>query len=53
MKVTIKTNLITLKIEDEITISENGFTKRSLPELEISIKLIINEAIKLHNEIIK
>ncbi len=51
MKVTIKTTLITLEVEDEPKITNDGYTKRSLPELPIAIKSIIDEAIRIHNEV--
>lgn len=51
MKVTIKTTLITLEVEDEPKVTNDGYTKRSLPELPIAIKSIIDEAIRIHNEV--
>ena len=51
MKVTIKTTLITLEVEDEPNVTNDGYTKRSLPELPIAIKSIIDEAIRIHNEV--
>jgi hypothetical protein len=51
MKVTIKTTLITLQVEDEPNVTNDGYTKRSLPELPIAIKSIIDEAIRIHNEV--
>jgi hypothetical protein len=51
MKVTIKTTLITLEVEDEPKITNDGYTKRLLPELPIAVKSIIDEAIRIHNEV--
>ena len=51
MKVLIKTTLITLEVEDEPTITNDGYTKRSLPELPDAITSIIDEAIRIHNEV--
>jgi hypothetical protein len=51
MKVTIKTTLITLEVEDKPKVTNDGYTKRSLPELPIAIKSIINEAIRIHNAV--
>lgn len=50
MKVTINTTLITMSVEDNPSIID-GYTKRTLPELPISIKSIIDEAIRLHNSV--
>ena len=50
MKIQIKTNLIEVNVDDEITLHQS-YTKRSVPELDQAIKIIIDEAIKLHNEV--
>ena len=50
MKITIKTNLIKIEIDDEITL-HNGYTRRELPELPACLKSAIDEAIRLHNEV--
>lgn len=53
MKVTIKTKFITLEIEDEPKLRNDGYTARSLPELPAALKSIIDETIRLHNEVCK
>jgi len=53
MKISIKTSLITLEIEDEPKVTNDGYTKRSLPELPIALKSAIDETIRLHNEVAK
>ena len=50
MKIQIKTNLIEVNVDDEITLHQS-YTKRSVPELDQAIKIIVDEAIKLHNEV--
>lgn len=50
MKIQVKTNLIEVNVDDEITLHQS-YTKRSVPELDQAIKIIIEEAIKLHNEV--
>lgn len=50
MKIQVKTNLIEVNVDDEITLHQS-YTKRSVPELDQAIKIIIDEAIKLHNEV--
>lgn len=51
MKVTIKTTLITLEVEDEPKVTNDGYTKRALPELPFAIKSIIDEVIRIHNDV--
>ncbi len=53
MKIRIKTSLIDLKFEDNPTIGSDNYTKRTLPEFTVSIKSSIDEAIRLHNEVVK
>ena len=50
MKIQIKTNLSEVNVDDEITLHQS-YTKRSVPELDQAIKIIVDEAIKLHNEV--
>lgn len=53
MKISIRTSLITLEIEDEPKVTVDGYIKRSLPELPIALKSAIDETIRLHNEVAK
>lgn len=53
MEIKIKTELISLEIKDEPTITSDGYTKRSLPEVTIALVSAIDEAIRLHNEAAK
>lgn len=53
MKIRIKTTLIEIEIEDEPKIGTDNYTKRSLPELPTCIKSAVDEAIRLHKEILK
>jgi hypothetical protein len=53
MKIRIKTTLIEIEIEDKPKIDSNNYTKRALPELPVCIKLAVDEAIRLHNGIVK
>ena len=53
MKIRIKTTLIEIELEDEPTISSDSYTKRTVPELPVCIKSVIEEAIRLHNEVSK
>lgn len=47
MKIVVKTVLITLEVEDNPLVVDK-YTVRALPEMNISIKSVIDEAIKLH-----
>lgn len=49
MKIRIRTSLVTLEIEDEPTVTNDGYTKRSLPELPAALKAAIDETLRLHN----
>ena len=51
MIIKIKTTLIEIVIEDEPTITSDGYTKRSLPEMPTAIKSAIKSAIRLHKEV--
>lgn len=53
MKILVKTSLITLEIEDDLRITNDGYIKHNVPELPIAIKSIIDEAIRMHNEVAK
>ena len=53
MKIRIKTTLIEMEVEDNPTIGADNYTKRTLPELPKSIKSVIDEAVRLHNEVSK
>lgn len=50
MKISIKTELIDIHIEDQIVL-QDGYTKHPVPETLTFIKSAIEEAIKLHNEV--
>ena len=50
MKLTIKTTLVTIEIEDEPTMS-NGYTRRSVNDVNTILTTAIEDAIKLHTEI--
>ena len=53
MKIKIKTNLIEIEVEDEPKIGSDNYTKRAVPELITSLQQSIEQAIKLHNEVLK
>lgn len=52
MKIHVKTHLVEIQVDDE-PIIEDGYTKRSVPSLNESIKAVITEAARLHNEVAK
>lgn len=51
MKIRIKTPLIEIEITDNPTITDDGYTKRSMPEFPSCIKSAVMEAINLHNAV--
>jgi hypothetical protein len=51
MLIKIKTTLIILEVSDEPNITNDGYTKHSVPELPTAIKAAIDEAIRLHNAV--
>lgn len=51
MVVKIKTELIEIIIEDSSAISSPSYTKISTSELPRALKAIIDEAVRLHNEV--
>lgn len=53
MTIKIKTSLITLEINDEPFDCSNLFPRHSVPEISSAIKIVVDEAIKLHNEVKK
>ena len=53
MKIHIKTPLITLNIEDEVTIHHDGYIKRDVPKTIDAVSAAINDAMRLHNEVAK
>lgn len=53
MKIRIKTPIVEVEVEDNPTIGNDDYTKRNLPDLPTCIKSVIDEAIKLHNEVSK
>ncbi len=53
MKITIKTRFIEIEIEDSPTMGMDNYTKRMVPTIDNVITLIIDNAIKLHNEAAK
>lgn len=50
MKIKIKTSLITLEIEDDVSTVGGMSLQHALPDLPIALKAAIDEAIRLHNE---
>lgn len=50
MHISVKTNLIEINVDDNITLYQS-YTKRSVPELDSAVKIVVDEAIKLHNEV--
>lgn len=50
LKIKVKTESITLEIEDQTFIGKDGYTKHRVPDLLEAIDRVISEAIRLHNE---
>lgn len=50
MKISVKTNLIEINLEDEVTLQQS-YIKRDVPQMDVAIVAIVSEAIKLHNEV--
>ena len=50
MKIKVKTSLIKIKVTD-FTHYEGGYERHKLPTLQEAVKCVIEEAIKLHNQV--
>jgi len=51
MKITVKTPLVEIHVEDEVKLCTSGYTKHDTPELHIAVEAVVTEAIRLHKEI--
>lgn len=53
MKITVKTTLITLEVNDDLYVTSDGYTKRTLPDLNVILKSVVEETLKLHEGVSK
>jgi hypothetical protein len=51
MKIRIKTELLEFELNDEPTMTNDGYTKHAIPETIPAIKAAIEQAVILHNAV--
>ena len=53
MKITVKTQLLTIEVDIEMVVNRDGKLVTQMPRINESLPIVIHEAIRLHNELIK
>jgi len=53
MKITVKTTMIELAVEDHVVLGTDNYPARSLAPTIEAVQGVITEAIRLHNEVAK
>lgn len=51
MKITVKTELLVIEVEDNIVLANDGHSRRSLPEITQIVTSVINDVIKANKEL--